>query len=82
MPGLLVRVRTGLLIPDGSVRFQSMAELLSDEADAWSGGGTGKIEEDHYASKKELVYLAMYLFVHICLHESNSTAPKPKSEAT
>lgn len=43
MPGLLVRVRTGLLIPDGSVSFQSMAELLSDEADAWSAEEPAKL---------------------------------------
>lgn len=31
-------------------------------------GETGKIEEDYYTSKKEFMHLAMYLFVHICLH--------------
>lgn len=68
MPGLLVRVRTGLLIPDGSARAHARAFQRR-------GRGIRTITRMRKNS-------CMYLFVRVCLDESNSAAPKPNSEVT
>lgn len=78
MPGLLVRVRTGLLIPDGSVRFRPTPELPSDEAEAsglcWTVEESAKLRKTiTRLNKNACVRPCICSYAFVCVNHLNQT---------